>query len=80
MCHENPKDEELLRRLSGCLNKKLGNENWPLGGTWDVDQCIKAKEAIWKCNAGNRWKILMSSWRKRADDLTEKSKLASWGG
>lgn len=46
MCRDNPKEEERLRRLSACLNKKLGNENCPLGVTWDLDKCIKTEEAI----------------------------------
>jgi len=80
MCRDNPKEEERLRRLSGCLNKKLGNDDWPLGGTWDLDKCTKMEEAIWKRDAGNKWKILMSSWRKKANELNEESKLASWRG
>ena len=64
LCKENPQDDQKYRRLSARLNKKLGNELWPLGGTWDLEKCKKAKEEVWKSNASQKWKNLMSGWTK----------------
>ena len=48
---ENPQDDQKYLRFCARLNKKLGNELWPLGGTWDLEKCKKAEEEVRKSNA-----------------------------
>lgn len=78
MCKEFPENETDLRRLSARMNKKLGNEFWPLGGTWDLEKCKRAEGQVWRQNVSQKWKDLITRWYTVASRLNERSRQTSW--
>ncbi|XP_072345744.1 uncharacterized protein [Scyliorhinus torazame] len=78
MCKVFTDQERNLCLLSSALNKKFGSEIWPLGGTWNLENCTAAETAIWSRNARAKWKKLITKWQKESDRRHKLSLLMSW--
>lgn len=78
MCYLEPQYNKDYRTLSYRLTKRLGNEAWPVGGTWNVETIKKAEMLIWEKDAGKKWKKRIKEWREEAHRKAEDARSRSW--
>ncbi|XP_072335647.1 uncharacterized protein [Scyliorhinus torazame] len=77
LCDKYPDKAKDFRKLSAQLRTKMGDE-WPLGGTKDLEMVKKIQGQIWRKNQGMKAKELIGLWRQYCQEERDKIMLSSW--